>query len=64
MQAQWPRAQQVCDSILSYIDAAAGNVDDDDIRRFGYDWPDDRVLFPLTLQRKPGFTLSFSCKCT
>ena len=42
-QASWQEAQQVCDQILSYIDTASGNLDDDDIRRFGYDWPDDRV---------------------
>jgi carboxypeptidase C (cathepsin A) len=42
-QASWREAQQVCDGILSYIDAVSGNLDDDDVRRFGYDWPDDRV---------------------
>jgi hypothetical protein len=42
-QASWHQAQQVCDEILYYIDSASGNLDDDDIRRFGYDWPDDRV---------------------
>jgi hypothetical protein len=42
-QASWQQAQQVCDDILNFIVAASGNVDDDDMRRFGYDWPDDRV---------------------
>jgi hypothetical protein len=42
-QASWLEAGKVCDEILSYIDTSSGNLDDDDIRRFGYDWPDDRV---------------------
>lgn len=42
-QESWQQAQQVCDDILNFIVDASGNVDDDDIRRFGLDWADDRV---------------------
>ncbi len=64
-QAQWREAQQVCDGILSFIDSASGNLDDDDVRRFGLDWPDDRVQPPLPLHPKHGLIIVPSrCKCT